>query len=85
MNILNNTFTLILLGVLFAACGSQESNNQEISSDTLGEAEGIEFGIDDNLQEDADFLIVSYMNSQLQVAFGGNCRTKCIVTRGKNS
>lgn len=69
MNILNNTITLILLGVLFVGCGSPESNNQETSTDTLSETD-IDVGANDNLQDEADFLIVSHMNSQLQITLG---------------
>lgn len=70
MNILNSAITLILLSVLFVGCGSQENNNQESSTDIGSETEDIEVGVEDNLLDEADFLIVSHLNSQLQITLG---------------
>lgn len=70
MNILNSAIVLILSSVLFVGCGSQENNNQESSADMETEAEDIQVGVDDNLQDEADFLIVSHLNSQLQITLG---------------
>src|SRR5690606_24161598 len=70
MKILNNLIATILIVLLFVRCGTQDSNNQQNSTETSAEAENIEVGVDDNLQEEADFLIVSFMNTQLQIALG---------------
>lgn len=70
MNILNSAIVLFLSSVLFVGCGSQENNNQESSADMETEAEDIQVGVDDNLQDEADFLIVSHLNSQLQITLG---------------
>lgn len=59
----------ILLTAFLISCG-ENKNNQTTNEDSLSEDTSIEVGADDKLQEEADFLISSYMNSQLQIALG---------------
>lgn len=68
MNITIKLFTIFCMA-LIVSCGPQERTEQNQDTDTEATAEPVVIAEED-LQEDADYLVSAHINSQLQIALG---------------
>lgn len=60
----------IILSIAFLMSCGENKTSETTTEESSNKDPNVEVGASDNLQEEADFLISSHMNSQLQIALG---------------